>query len=191
MHAPRLTLALALFWTLPTSALGQAADPGVISSLPESGVRIVGSFGMGVGSDGGAGLLALALRTGAGDFIGRSAATFEFVNIFGPSEDVTDVALLFGRLHEGDSGWIRLAAGPAYVEHRRSGDPVECVLFFCAYEMHRSSTFGLALQADGALRPRRTLGLGVSAFANLNGSHPFVGGVVTLHIGRVSRRSGS
>ena len=181
---------LMLLFALPQGALGQAQEPDDSTSGEPSEVRVFGSLGLGWGSEGGAGLLALSLRTAGGDFIVRTAGTFDPAPLFGRSEDIADVALLYGRLHEGTSGWVRLAAGPSYVESRRDGDVEECVFFFCTYEEERSGAFGLALQAEGALRPRRTLGIGVSGFANVNRTYSFVGATLTLHIGRVSRSSG-
>ncbi len=167
--------------------LGQEPEPDAAGA--PSDVRVFGSFGLGVGSEGGAGLMSLSVRTQAGDFILRSASTFN-VELFGPAEEAADLALMYGRLHEGSSGWLRLAAGPSYVESRRDGEIESCAFFFCTYEDERSHGFGVAIQVEGALRPRRTLGIGVSGFANL-GEHSFGGAALTLHIGRVSFWPGS
>lgn len=191
MPTPRLTrlaltLALSTLWA-PTVLLGQAPEPEAAGA--PSDVRVFGSFGVGVGSEGGAGLMSLSVRTQSGDFIVRTASTFN-VDLFGPSREVADLALMYGRLHEGGSGWLRLAAGPSYVDSRRDGEIESCAFFFCSYEDDRSQGFGVAVQVEGALRPRRTLGIGVSGFANL-GAHSFGGATVTLHIGRVSFWPGS
>lgn len=181
-------VALVLFPSATAAGLqGQDSEPE--SSADPSDVRVFGSFGVGWGSSDGAGMMSLSVRTRAGDFIARTAGTFD-VAIFARSEDVADLAVMYGRLHEGSGGWVRLAAGPSWVESRRDGDVEECVFFFCTYEQQRSTGFGLAIQADAALRPRRTLGIGVSGFANV-GTHSFGGVTLTLHIGRVSWQPGS
>lgn len=53
------------------------------------------------------------------------------------------------------------------------------------YEKLRSSAVGLALQADAIWAPSTKLGLGVTAFGNLNGMASFGGVVLGLHLGKV------
>jgi hypothetical protein len=191
MPIPRHALAaVVLCSVLPAALLGQARNATPAQPASQSDVRFSGSFGLGYGSEGGAGLFSLALRTAAGDFIARSAGTFDLAPGFGRTQDLTDVGLLYGRLSESRSRWVRIAAGPSYMERRRDGDVLECAFIFCLYEQERSQGMGLAIQLEGALRPRRTLGIGLSSFANLNRVQTFAGVTLSLHIGRVSRRSG-
>jgi hypothetical protein len=168
------------------SAQDAAAPARETATAP---VRFFGSLGIGAGTEGLAGLASLSLRTGLGDFTARFSGSSDGVQLFRPSDDVSDAALLYGRTREGDSGWIRLSAGPAVVERQQVGVPTTCVLFFCDYDVERTSTFGLALQVDSGTAPTRRLGIGLSGFASVNSLGSFAGVAVSLHIGRVGRRS--
>lgn len=189
----RLRPAVLLLASLATAAAAtsesSAQDPTAPTRKTYSApTRFFGSLGLGTGTGGLAGLASLSLRTAHGDFTVRFSGSSEGVQIFRPSDEVSDGALLYGRTKEGDSGWIRISAGAGVVERQRVGEPTACFIFVCDYDVERTNDLGLALQVDSGTTPTRRIGLGLSGFANLNRSGSFGGVAVSLHFGRVSRR---
>lgn len=57
--------------------------------------------------------------------------------------------------------------------------------FFCTYDMDYERSLGLAFQFDGVLGLARFIGLGVSAFGNLNPKGSFAAAALTLRLGAV------
>lgn len=161
-------------------AAGQEGEAGE-DGAPADGV--VASLGFGTGSNGVGGQLSIWAQLRGHSLGLRTASTFDF-QFFGPSDSDEDYAILYGRRSEPGRAWGRVGMGPALVRTVRPGDPIDC-FFFCTYETHRSSTVGLALQADGVLALFGPVGLGATVFGNVNPISSFGGITVNVVIGRV------
>jgi hypothetical protein len=183
MSTPRIIDTVALLILCSSASLGAQEPEVVAEGTPR--VRVSGSLGGGVGSYDFAGQLSLSLSTAAGDFILRTAGTEEFVIFSGPPQTADDLAVLYGRRASGSRGWVRAAAGPAWVSSGRHTDVSTCGLFVCEYEMETSSTLGLALQVDAVWTITRSFGLGVGGFADLNSGASFTGLTFNIHFGRL------
>lgn len=164
------------------SVAGQSGDEG--AAAPVLGNGIVASLGFGVGSAGVGGQLSLWAHLGKHAVGVRTAATFDF-DLFAPSDSDEDYALLYGRRSGPGRLWGRVGLGPALVRTVRRGDLIDCAFFLCTYEPDRSSTIGLALQADGVLQLFGPVGLGATIYGNLNGVSSFAGATLGVAIGSV------
>lgn len=160
---------------------GQSEVVGV-DGLPDDGV--VASLGFGVGSAGAGGQLSLWAHLGKHAVGVRTAATFRF-ELLGPSDSDEDYAFLYGRRSGPGKLWGRVGIGPAFVRTVRHGEAIDCAFFLCTYETDRSSTVGLALQADGVLKLFGPVGLGATVYGNLNGESSFGGATLGVAIGSV------
>jgi hypothetical protein len=177
-----LALALLALAGIRTPTAGQVRE--VPMDPVENAAKLSGSLGLGVGSLGVGGLLALSLRGSSGTLTLRTSQTFAF-DIFGPEESATDYALLYGRSSRRSKGWLTIAAGPAVVRTVRPGEVKSCDWFICDFEEERKSTVGLAVQGESIWAPFAFLGLGLTAFGNLNSQSSFAGAVVGIHLGGV------
>lgn len=150
------------------------ADPGVVVSAS-----------LGVGSMELAGALGLSLPLAEEvDLVVRLTEVSEF-NILSPSDLAGDVAVLVGKRTTSEKAWARAAAGVAWVRSTRFGDGYACELFFCEYDEIRQSTLGLALQGDAIWAIGRWIGVGASAFGNVNPNRSFAGFTIGLYLGRL------
>lgn len=156
-------------------------EPGAADG---SRTLVAGSLGMGVGSLGIGGLLSLGVGTSVGDFVIRSAATEEW-SFLGPSESVSDVAVLYGGRASSEAGSVRIAAGPALVQAEEVGQATNCAFIFCDHERIRTTTAGLAAQGDAVWAISSWFGLGATVFANVNTARSFAGATVTVSLGAV------
>ena len=148
--------------------------------------RVFGMLGLGVSSEGIGGVLSLSLHRSRTAFIVRTSGATEF-EIFFPSDYAEDYALLLGRVLDGSMGWASGAIGPAVVRVERFGSGYDCWWFACSYDSERTTALGLAFQAEAVWTPARFLGLGLSAFGNLNPNMSYAGFALGLHLGRVRR----
>lgn len=162
-----------------TGAAAQADDGG--NEGPADGV--VASLGFGAGSGGTGGQLSIWAQLGGHSVGFRTASTFNF-DIFEPTDSDEDYAVLYGRRSAAGRTWGRVGVGPALVRTIRPGDPIDCFIF-CTYETLRESTMGIAFQADGVVAVSGPVGLGVTAFANLNSLSSFAGVTLNVVVGRV------
>ena len=175
MHTPRtvlLTLALCL---LAAPCAGQSAD----TRYPIVDV----GFGLGPATHGLGVLLHLGVGTPIGDLILRGAGSTDLVLFFEVPESSGDLAILYGRSLRGRRGWVRGAAGIGIADTTRRGGG--CAFILCDYELITRRSAGLALQLDVVWAFSSPVGLGLTAFGNVNGAASFGGAVVSLHVGRL------
>jgi hypothetical protein len=177
-------VALAAAAAAPAAAQDAAAPP---TETAASGVGVFGALGLGVASSGFGGVLSLSVHSSRNAFVARASGASEFT-LLSPSDTAEDFAFLYGRVRERGAGWLRAAVGPALVRVTRDGDPYDCVLFFCLYELEESYHPGLAFQAEAVWTPAGILGLGATAFANVNPEMSYAGLALGVHLGRVRRR---
>jgi hypothetical protein len=89
------------------------------------------------------------------------------------TNEIGEIGPLYGRTREHPWGRTAVATGFSWVGlYRRPDDDKAC------------STFGLPLVAEAAIR-HKFAGLGVHAFANVNGTASFAGAVLFLQLGRL------
>lgn len=179
-----------LLWAVALPGqLGAQSTNGTAESVPPAEVARRGTMvglGLGTGSEDMAGLITLSFPVASGEVVTRVATVSEFQVLGPPSRSSTDAAVMYGfRPAEGSRGWLRFAGGLGWVETETAGAAQGCFLFFCSYERIRSQTLGLALQADAVWAAFSSLGLGFTAFSNLNGDNSMVGFGVHLLVGRV------
>lgn len=167
--------------TAPGMAWGQETPDAV--GAPRG--QYTFQFGLGAGSEGLGGQLGLTLHHAAGEFMVRTAGTFE-IDIFGGSASYNDLAVLFGHRTKSPSGWLAVAAGPSLVWTDTDGECREWGFLFCdEYAHEKSQALGLALAFDAVWSALRSLGVGIGGFANLNGAKSFAGATLSLHLGQV------
>jgi hypothetical protein len=175
------TALVGLIATAITAApiVAQAA-PQVTS--PSTLVSLAGGLAFGSPDVGGYGSLSVSHR--AGDVIVRYAETSD-IAIFGLSESVRDISLLYGRRTRWERGWARAAGGLGYVRHL--GEEVEevCSPTLCSDEQVPRSGFGFAAQLDAVWAPGRNVGVGVGAVGNLNGQKALAAVTLSIHLGRM------
>ena len=150
------------------------------------GARVFGALGLGVSSEGIGGVVSLSLHRSRTVFILRTSGASGF-EIISPSDYAEDYALLLGRVVDGSIGWVSGALGPAVARVERFGEGYDCWWFACSYDSERTTALGLAFQADAVWTPAGFLGLGLSAFGNLNPDMSYAGFALGLHLGRVRR----
>jgi hypothetical protein len=149
-------------------------------------MRLTVAASPGVGSVGPSLVGALALNHPRGDLVLRLVGMNEWGGGGGAhTERWRDLALLYGyRDEQGDRGWFTMAAGPAMVFGVRAGSSrVTCDDTFCGYADESFRELSLGAQLDLVWIATDHLGLGVNMFGNVNGTAPFGGGGVSLHLG--------
>ena len=181
-----ISLATLLVVTVPAPATAQEAVASPAVDAPV-GRGVFGTLGLGVAGGGVGGLLSLSLHSSRNVLILRASGASEF-EIFSPGDWAEDYALLFGLVHDGRSGWVRAAIGPAVVRAQRVGQASGCAGFFCSSEGTITTTVGLALQADVVWALGRSVGLGLTGFGSVNSRLSYGGLALGLHLGRVRRR---
>ena len=138
------------------------------------------------GSTHGYGLL---LHAGVGTPLGDAVVRWtkvDGIRILEKPGSARDFALLYGRTRRGRTGWVRGALGVGRVEAIRAGQATVCSPFIgCAYEKVERRSTGLALQVDGVWTFSSPVGLGLTAFGNINSADSFGGIVLSLHFGRL------
>ena len=88
---------------------------------------------------------------------------------------VYDLGLLYGRGSVGETGRTTFGAGLAIVGSENCGG--------LSSDCEREWTIGVPLGAAASYSVGGVLGVGIHAFANLNLVRPFIGAVLSLHIG--------
>lgn len=149
-----------------------------------SSVQVDFAGGLGVGSREIAGQAGLSVHVPVGEFTLRTAAVSDF-NILGPSDDVSDAALLYGLRRVSPLGWVSFGIGPAIVHSNVHGRCIGSVNFLgCTeYAWDRRKTTGLAFQATAGWAPLVSLGLGVTVAGDVNPAQPFLAVTLNLHLG--------
>lgn len=170
-----------LLLTVTTGALAQTGDEGATVATLKDG--IVASLGFGAGTRGMGGQISLWGNRGRQILGLRTAGVVgESIFLTLPSDSGRDVALLYGRRSGPGKIWSQFGIGPAYVRTVRGG----CWLgVLCTHDISRSSTVGLAVQADAVLALFGPVGLAATGFANLNGDASFGGLTIGVAIGGV------
>lgn len=182
MKKQRLVLAAVISAVLSSPAAAQqSAQPP-----RDAGTHVwevSGGLGF-IGSEDFSGLLSLSTGVAGGEVVLRATESTEFT-LFRPPRSASDIALLVGRRRGGGSTWARAAVGVGLVRSSWAGERKWCYFFFCDYEIERGTSIGLAVQAEAVWAPARAVGLGVTAFGNLNGDMSFAGLTFSLHLGRL------
>lgn len=157
-----------------------------VQSEPDSGrPGFTLELGLGIGSNGLGGVLAVAFPHRKGVFLLRSAGSEDF-DFLSASTGYSDVAFLFGRLGQMGHGWTRVALGPAVAWKIQERGCLESSFIWCTrWDRVTRVAPGLAIQADAVWAVVGPLGLGLSLFGDLNTAGSFGGALVTLHLGRI------
>lgn len=160
----------------------------------------LGAGSMGTGETGIAFQGALTMPRGSSRLLMvRGAGVTEF-NIFGPSpaESVWDIGVLYGIRARSKWGYVQASAGVAVVGGMRRGEritpPVECngdllgCIFLAAltpveYESKPFHTLGIPVEIEAGFNLFQHVGLGVSAWADVNGRRAMTGASVGLVVG--------
>lgn len=189
-------------FTIPGEPRPRASRPPMPALLP---VVAFASAGAGIGwqdtdplLSGGTYFFSVSVDVGTAVLSGRSTRTHEFLRgepSSGTSQPLplkhtTESAFLlhFPIVANPDAS-VSLGAGPSVVRGLRRGR----FLYYKEFEIdpdrvHKPipfHTFGLALEASLHVAPTRNLGVGMSAFANLNAENSFVAGVLSFHLGQL------
>jgi hypothetical protein len=147
-------------------------------------MRLTVAAGPGVGSVGPSLVGALALNHPRGDLVLRLVGMNEWDGGGAAhTERWRDVALLYGYRDEQSRGWFTMAAGPAVVFGVRPGSHAICSETFCGYDDESFREIALGGQLDLVWIATDHVGLGINVFGNVNGTAPFGGGGVSLHLG--------
>lgn len=147
-------------------------------------VQIDLTGGLGVGSRAIAGQASLSVHVPFGEFTLRTAGVSDFA-IFGPTDDASDVALLYGLRSVSPHGWVSFGIGPAVVHANTHGRCIGSVNWFgCTeYVWYRPRHTGLALQGTAGWAPLVSLGLGVTVAGDVNAGDSFFAVTLNLHLG--------
>ena len=186
-----LMASLAGVLSAATPLQGQDPTPDDPASSPApvvqaSAVQAFVTVGVGMASPDIGGVVSLSVHGGkvAGALRMSGASELTFLSA---AESAMDIAVMLGAWSGGPGGWARFLMGPALVGAEQKSVARNCQSFFCSYT-ESSTTIGLAAQADVVWTPARGLGLGLSAFGNMNSAVPYAGLALSLHLGSVRKR---
>jgi hypothetical protein len=177
--------ALALLMTLlPAATAAQTMDV-TSAEIPTPNPGVVFQLGGGVGSQGGAGLLSVGVPLRRGELVVRAGATTS-LEIFGPSESVGDIGVLYGMRRVGSQGWARLAGGFGLVSQEATvARPGPCSNWFGCYDNETTTGVGLLGQADAVWSPFSRFGLGLTLYGGVGaGGGAYGAASVGIYIGR-------
>ena len=179
--AGTLALLMALF---PTATAAQMVDV-TSSEIPKPNPGVVFQLGGGVGSQGGAGLLSVGVPIRRGELLVRAGATSS-IEVFGPSESVGDIGVLYGVRRVGSRGWARLAGGLGMVSREASvARRGPCDSWFGCYDNETSSGVGFLGQVDAVWSPFSKFGLGLTLYGGVGaGGGAYGAASVGIYIGR-------
>ncbi len=182
---PLLVVSVSLFSAAPARATDASSESG-----------LQGSVGLAVGTQDLGGLMAVRYRHHAWLFSARTAG-FTELSVFGePPNSEKDFALLVGHSSSDKGFSASFSAGVAFVMAERRGDRLvartSCQSVgtswerFCTdrYESHVSRDVGLPVEARFAVS-KRAVGVGLTAFADVNRRASFGGVAVTFEFGRL------
>ena len=177
--------ALALLMTLLPGATSAQTVDVTSSENPKPNPGVVFQLGGGVGSQGGSGLLSVGIPLRRGELVVRTGGTAS-IELFGPSESVGDIGVLYGVRRVGSRGWVRLAGGLGVVSRdevvARQG---RCDSWFGCYESETSSGVGFLSQVDAVWSPFSKFGLGLSLYGGVGaGGGAYGAASVGIYIGR-------
>ena len=139
------------------------------------------TLGLGGGSLGFAAQLGISAHMPFGELTLRYAEVSEF-NVFGPSDSVNDVALLYGYRRVKGRRWFSTTMGPALAGRKvhqcvpLPDDPYSCE----SYAATTQRRAGIGFQGTAGWRH-----VSVSALGNVNTLSSFVGATLNVHLGRV------
>ncbi|MGB1658121.1 MAG: hypothetical protein ACPHO4_12300 [Longimicrobiales bacterium] len=189
MRISALTVSLAglsvLALALPVRAQEVSSSNEALQTPPSVERSVVFNFGVGQGNPLDlAGSAALSFEIGeALDLTVRATETIDF-NLFSPSDQVGDVAVLVGKRAASGKSWVRASVGLGWARSLDYGEGYDCYWFSCEYDETEAVAMGLALQGDTALAIWRSFGIGLTVFGNLNPARSFAGFSLGLYLGR-------
>jgi hypothetical protein len=170
--------------------LGLAAgtvDAGTLAaSGPSEAFAVSLGGGRGTGHDAISALVGMRYRRGR---LLVSAVYTEVgrIAIFGPEDNDRGLAVLAGRHYRRGPLSLSASGGFAYVHHFRAGPAIRCYgLFNCDYGSSSEDDFGFPVEVR-AVVSAPWFGVGLTAFASLDGSGAGAHGglAVTLEIGKL------
>jgi hypothetical protein len=100
-------------------------------------------------------------------------------------ESILDVGALYGLISKRPFGYVSISAGLGLVSGKIHGEYLGNINWINTYEEKKVLTFGIPLEAQFFLTPFRRVGVGVSAFADLNPKRTFGGMMLCLQIGKL------
>jgi hypothetical protein len=167
-----------LLWIIPFSGLdAQTTDP--------SEPAVWGSIGLGASSLGPAGVLGLSYSRDHYHLFSVRAlggGTFDPMGS-GERTDVSEVGLMYGRGAAGSRSWRSISGGLGMVRGERSG-AVDWETGETGEETF-GPVLGLLLEAQLLFVPTRSIGVGLTGFANWNPEASFAGVALSGHVGRL------
>ena len=132
------------------------------------------NIGFGIGTEGSfSGVISANFQFDRNLLTLRNSGTGE---LFGDS--INDIALLYGRATANTWYHASLSAGIGYVSGQKGGG-------LLSSGENISPTFGLPLEAQVFFKPIGIVGVGVTAFANLNRESSFAGFAITFQLGKL------
>lgn len=151
-----------------------------------SETMVYATVGFGTGSMAVAGQAALSVHAPVGEFTLRLAGVGE-LNILGPSNDASDVALLYGIRRVAGTTWVSLGAGPAIARATLYGSCLQLTgwLGCGSYQVDTRSAVGLGFDASVGWAATRGFGLGITVLGDANGAHSFLAVTLNMQLGKV------
>jgi hypothetical protein len=102
---------------------------------------------------------------------------------FGNINGYTEIALLYGRYINVESGIITFTSGIAYNKIEKGDSPARYI-----YEVKTFNTIGLPLKIGVSFFPQNFMGIGFSVFADFNNQSSFGGFVLCFRFGRLKSK---
>ncbi len=145
--------------------------------------------GVGGSSSGLSGGLSLSYEAGKNLFtfryIGSSKYGEDKLGGYTTAEKIRDIGPLYGRIIKGKFGYASISGGINLVTGVKHGEFLGIINWVNTYEKIRITTIGIPLEAQFFFTPVSFLGIGATAFANLNPEKSFWGLLLCIQFGKL------